>query len=124
LQGTALIPCLNEIFATYGLKETLPGGETTTLIKISARILATVMNQMEAKSQFIDESIQPLINLMNLMSENSVFDTSSQMGLVDQIEFVANGLKIVRLLTSHTSYTGKIQVEFPEFISVIGGLLS
>lgn len=124
MKATSLIPCINEIFATYGIGETVPGSETTGLIKISARILATVMNHMDAKSQFIDDSVQPLINLMSLMSENNVFDIQTQMGIVDQIEFVANGLKIVRLLTSHTSYTGKIQVDFPDFISVVGGLLS
>jgi hypothetical protein len=109
---------------TYGLKEAVPGADTAVLIKIAARILATVMNHMDAKGQFLDQSIQPLVNLMTLMAENNVFDVSTQLGIVDQIEFVANGLKIVRLLTSHTAYTGKIQAEFPDFISVVGGLLS
>lgn len=78
------------------------------LVKITARILATVMNHGEAKFQFIDGSIMPLVNLMSLMAQNNVFDTSNQAGVVDQIEFVANGLKVVRLLTSNSTYTAKI----------------
>jgi hypothetical protein len=46
---------------------------------------------------------------MSLMTtQNNVFDTSTQVGVIDQIEFVANGLKVVRLLTSNTTYTAKI----------------
>lgn len=94
------------------------------LVKLSARILATVMNHTEAKSQFIEGSVMPLVNLMSLMAQNKVFDTSTQNGIVDQIEFVANGLKVVRLLTSNSNYTAKIQSDFVDFISIVGGLLS
>jgi conjugal transfer/entry exclusion protein len=57
------------------------------------------------------------------MCENRVFDTSSQIGVVDQIEFVANGLKVVRLLTAHNNYVAKIQNEFPEFNNMLSALL-
>jgi hypothetical protein len=93
----------------FGLRENSNNPETTVLVKLTARILATVMNHSEAKFQFIDSSIQPLVNLMSLMSsQNNVFDTSTQVGVIDQIEFVANGLKVIRLLTSNTTYTAKI----------------
>lgn len=103
-----MIKSLNEIFDVFGLKDSSSNPETTLLVKITARILATVMNHGEAKFQFIDSSIMPLVNLMSLMAQNNVFDTSNQAGVVDQIEFVANGLKVVRLLTSNSTYTAKI----------------
>lgn len=40
-----------------------------------------------------------MVNIVSLMQENRVFDVSTQVGIVDQIEFVANGLKVIRLLT-------------------------
>lgn len=124
LRNSHLIKSLNEIFEEFGLKDNYSGPESTMLVKLSARILATVMNHGEAKFQFIEESVMPLVNLMSLMAQNSVFDTSTQTGVVDQIEFVANGLKVVRLLTSNTTYTAKIQSDFVDFISIVGGLLS
>ena len=55
LKNTNLVNSLNEILATYGLDKSASVVETTPLIKLSARILATVMNNGEAKFQFIDE---------------------------------------------------------------------
>lgn len=77
LKNTNLVNSLNEILATYGLDKSASVVETTPLIKLSARILATVMNHGEAKFQFIDEGTQNLMNLIFLMSEQQVFDTST-----------------------------------------------
>jgi len=123
LRNTNLVSSLNDIISIYGLEEQSIV-DTTALIKLSARILATVMNHAEAKYQFIEESTEPLINLFHLMTESKAFDAKTQVGITDQIEFVANGLKVVRLLTSHPNYTAKIQNNFPDFVSMIGGILS
>lgn len=57
LKNTSLIYCINEIFSSIGLEEQQYSADTAQVVKIAARILATVMNHQEAKSQFLDEYI-------------------------------------------------------------------
>ena len=52
------------------------------------------MSRPEAKQQFIGESLQPLISLMNLLKEEGVLAYNE----LNQKELIANGLKAIRLL--------------------------
>lgn len=49
LRNSNLVKSLDEILEVFGLNETLINAETTILVKLTARILATVMNHSEAK---------------------------------------------------------------------------
>jgi hypothetical protein len=50
LKQTSLIYCINEIFATLGSLDATLSNDAAVIIKIAARILATVMNHVEAKT--------------------------------------------------------------------------
>lgn len=49
LKQTSLIYCINEIFASIGIEEQSYSADTAQVVKIAARILATIMNHQEAK---------------------------------------------------------------------------
>jgi hypothetical protein len=82
------------------------------------------MNQIQARAQFLEHSVEPLVTLMNLMAINKVFESSSPTGQIDQIEFVANGLKVVRLLTTKVANTSRIKTEFENFVQILDKLLT
>jgi hypothetical protein len=58
------------------------------------------------------------------MAINKVFESSSPTGQIDQIEFVANGLKVVRLLTTKVANTSRIKTEFENFVQILDKLLT
>jgi hypothetical protein len=74
LEQTNLIASINGILELYGKPDQEFTAEVAFLIKTAARILATVMNQIQARTQFLEGSIKPLANLMTLMAANKVFD--------------------------------------------------
>ncbi len=119
-----MIESINTIINRYGQKDQEFIPEVALLIKTAARILATVMNQIQARAQFLEHSVQPLVTLMNLMAINKVFESSSPTGQIDQIEFVANGLKVVRLLTTKVANTSRIKTEFENFVQILDKLLT
>jgi hypothetical protein len=119
-----VIESINTIINRYGQKDQEFIPEVALLIKTAARILATVMNQIQARAQFLEHSVQPLVTLMNLMAINKVFESSSPTGQIDQIEFVANGLKVVRLLTTKVANTSRIKTEFENFVQILDKLLT
>lgn len=119
-----MIESINTIINRYGQKDQEFIPEVALLIKTAARILATVMNQIQARAQFLEHSVEPLVTLMNLMAINKVFESSSPTGQIDQIEFVANGLKVVRLLTTKVANTSRIKTEFENFVQILDKLLT
>lgn len=119
-----MIESINTIINHYGQKDQEFIPEVALLIKTAARILATVMNQIQARAQFLEHSVEPLVTLMNLMAINKVFESSSPTGQIDQIEFVANGLKVVRLLTTKVANTSRIKTEFENFVQILDKLLT
>lgn len=119
-----MIESINTIITRYGQKDQEFIPEVALLIKTAARILATVMNQIQARAQFLEHSVEPLVTLMNLMAINKVFESSSPTGQIDQIEFVANGLKVVRLLTTKVANTSRIKTEFENFVQILDKLLT
>ena len=62
----------------------------------SARVLATLIIRPEAQNQFVGRSMQPLMSLVNLMKHREKVGGTE----LDQVELVANGLKILRVLSA------------------------
>jgi len=89
-----IVETLSEILIMYGWGDKPPQHNAAMVMKTSSRILTILMVRKEAQNKFIG-STKPVISLLNIMRDQCRFESE-----VDRTEFITNGLKTLKLLSS------------------------
>ena len=103
----------------FGWRPSKHKAEAVTVLRDTARVLATVMIRADAKRQFMADSLQPLMSLCNLLREAGSVGWEA----ADQMELVANGLKATRIATAEPAYMLKVHEQYGDFLVLVAHLM-
>lgn len=119
LREARVVEALGQILVMFGWRPSKHKAEAVTVLKDTARVLATVMVRADAKRQFMADSLQPLMSLFNLLREAGSVGREA----ADQMELVANGLKTTRIATAEPAYMLKIHEQYGDFLVLVAHLM-